>query len=610
MNAPFDSAKDRIREASDIVAVISQYLPLKKAGRNFKGLCPFHADSNPSLTVSPDKQIFRCFACNTGGDVIRFVQEFEKVTFPEALRILAQRAGIPYEREGARSGEADERQRMLEMNRCATQWFQERLRHKDAGRQAREYLQRRGILPETVEKFRLGFSVNRWDDLAEHLKEKGFPSAQAEKAGLLIAGDKGYYDRFRNRLIFPIFSVSDDVIGFGARVMDDTQPKYINSPESPLFQKGRTLYGLNFARRDILERHQAILCEGYVDVIRAHQEGVGQMVASLGTAFTEEHCTVVLRYTQEVVLAYDGDKAGQGAAVRGAEVFLNRGVRVRVAVFPEEHDPDSYMLEFGRERFQELVDQAPAFFEFRLAALKSQFDVGQDAGRIEVARQMMEWMGPIRDGLVREVYVQRLSEELGIRQDILQGVRLPAAGRSESAAAPGNPPPPQAGAGNRLQDISQAEADLLRGLFLDPGSIAWVRDQLDPELVTSDLVRQVFRLLIDNPVASVPELVDRIDDPAGKQFLAHMAVDHEPIHHPELFLRNVVLKLKIDALLRRYRETQEQLRQIESLSIPGKEDTQKILQLNKDLVESKVLLSALEKEQKAAVKEFMLRRPY
>src|SRR5437773_2589378 len=369
----FSSATlEQVRAASDIVDVIGSYLPLKRAGANFVALCPFHKEKTPSFNVNPHRQIFHCFGCHKGGDVFTFLREYENISFPEAVHRLAERARIPleFEKDPARQKNRFLKDTLLQIHEQITQRWQAALANAGAGQIARDYLAKRGVSAEAVKLFRLGCAPDSWDDTVNWAKSKGHDLALAEKAGLIIRreGADGYYDRFRGRLMFPICDEQGRVIGFSGRVLsgDEKTAKYVNSPETPIFTKGKVLFALDKAKRAILDLGFAIVCEGQLDTIACHGGGVCNAVAPQGTALTAAHGRILRRYTDDIILCFDGDVAGQRAAARAFEDLLSAGIPFRVASIPAPDDPDSYIKKLGRDAFVQLLIKADEFHDFYL----------------------------------------------------------------------------------------------------------------------------------------------------------------------------------------------------------------------------------------------------
>jgi len=370
-----DDTRERIRAASDIVDVIGSYLPLKRAGANFTALCPFHKEKTPSFNVNPQRQIFHCFGCHKGGDVFKFVMEYESIDFPEAVRRLADRAKIPLEQVKT-PGEQQSRyvkETLLQIHEQITQRWQSALSNEAAGQTARDYLAGRGVSAEAIKLFRLGYATDAWDDTINWAKNKAHDLPLVEKAGLILRkeGGDGYYDRFRGRLMFPICDEQGRVIGFSGRILsgDEKTAKYVNSPETPIFIKSKVFFGLDKTKRAVLDAGHAIVCEGQLDLISCFMAGIQNVVAPQGTALTADHARILKRYVDEVVLCFDSDNAGQNAAVRSLDSLLAAGLAVRVAVVPAPHDPDSFIKTAGGAAFKELIERAEGFFDYFLGRL-------------------------------------------------------------------------------------------------------------------------------------------------------------------------------------------------------------------------------------------------
>jgi len=458
---------ETIQSHNDIVEVVSRYLPLKKAGSTYKALCPFHSEKTPSFFVNPQRQIFHCFGCGAGGDVFSFLMRQDGLTFPEAVRQLAERAGIPLPEFGKE--ELSHRDRLLKLHALAADFYHWGLVKSKNGEIARSYLAKRKISAETIAAFRLGYAQPSWDSFLNHALKKGYSLDLIVEGGLAIrrAEKEGAYDRFRQRLIVPVCDSQGRVVAFGGRVIDPStrvpasagdaslrvsswerkeelhrQPKYINSPETPLFRKGQMLFGLHLAREAIAAAGEAILGEGYFDVIRAHQEGVKNMVCSQGTAFTEVQAQIFKRYTETVVTAFDADPAGIEASLRGLAIFLQKNFEVRIALLPAGDDPDSFIAREGAEAFRRAVKSAAPLIDFKLSELCRRHDVRTDRGKLKVLKEMLETIGLIESAVLKDSYVKKLASALGVSEaavgEELQKRRSPAS--APKAAAPPAPP--------------------------------------------------------------------------------------------------------------------------------------------------------------------------
>lgn len=415
----------QVLERCDIVEIIGGYIPLKRAGRNFKALCPFHHEKSSSFVVSADKQIYHCFGCGAGGNAIGFVMQQERLGFPEAVRFLADKVGVVIPESSPAASQATAlKQEVVKLNDLAVEYFhQNLLTKKDAAVEvARGYLRERGLRLEDVKQFRLGFALDEWDGLYGFLRSKNVDLKLVERSGLVVPREskEGYYDRFRDRIVFPIFDVKSQCVGFGARTMkDDKGAKYINSPDTPVYTKGQHLFGLQLTRHAIAKKDFVIVVEGYMDMILPFQYGVDNIVASLGTALTTEQIRLVRRYTDNVVMLYDADAAGQAAMVRSLDLLIEQDMNVRVANLASGEDPDSYIRKFGLEEFDKRIQAAQSLFDFKLQWLSAQFDVKNIEQRAEICNQMMATIYKMNNEIVRFGYLKQLGERLGLPEQVL-----------------------------------------------------------------------------------------------------------------------------------------------------------------------------------------------
>lgn len=415
-----DGLIEEIRQNNDIVEVISEYTNLKKAGKNYQGLCPFHNEKTPSFSVNADKQLFHCFGCKAGGNVFNFIMKIENLNFSEAIELLAKRAKIvlPNYGDDRIKGEKD---RLYEVNLLANRYFHYLLLQTKSGEKARAYLKQRGIAPETMEKFRLGYAANGWDGLLNSLSKRGFSPEILEKVGLVVPRKQqsGYYDRFRNRLIFPIFDLRGRVIGFGGRVLDDSLPKYLNSPETLLFNKSKSLYGLYHSRESIRTKQQVIMVEGYMDFLSLYQAGVENVVASLGTALTQEQAKLLTRYAGEVIIAYDADVAGAAATMRGLEILQSQGLRVKILDLPAGDDPDSFLRRKGKEAFLDLLANSLPWVEYNLQKTLNEYRT-TTGSKGQIVEKLLPILAKVNNQIERDEYIRSLSEKLSIREEALR----------------------------------------------------------------------------------------------------------------------------------------------------------------------------------------------
>lgn len=412
---------EKIKSQNDIVDVISERVRLKKSGRNFTGLCPFHNEKTPSFSVSQEKQIYKCFGCGEAGNVISFVMKEKNLPFVEAVKYLANRANIPLEsNNGEKSKTAKKKDLLYRVNVEAAKFFFSNLINNQS---AKEYFLNRGIKEQTIKKFGLGFANDSWNSLMFYLRRKGVNDILLEEAGLIsVNKEKGTkYDRFRNRVMFPVFDYQGRVIGFGGRVLDDSKPKYLNSPETLVFQKGTNLYGLNFALKHNLNERYFIIVEGYMDLISLHQYGITNVVASLGTALTINQARLLKRYADKVIISYDADMAGQMATLRGLEILRTAGFDVRVLNIPQGQDPDEYVRSNGREAFLKLINSAEPLIDYRMKKAEEGIDFKNSQSLILYAKRIMDIISDL-DPVEKDVYIKKASENTGIKEQTLYDI--------------------------------------------------------------------------------------------------------------------------------------------------------------------------------------------
>lgn len=528
---------EQIRAASDIVEVIGSYLPLKHAGANFVAVCPFHKEKTPSFNVNPQRQIFHCFGCHKGGDVFTFVKDYENISFMEAVRRLAERARIPLEFEQTPGQEKVRylKETLLQIHEQICQRWQGALANDAAGQLARDYLVQRGVSAEAVKLFRLGYAPDLWDDTVNWAKSKGHDLATVEQAGLIIRkdGEGGapahFYDRFRGRLMFPICDEQGRVIGFSGRVLsgDEKTAKYVNSPETPLFHKGKVIFGLDKSKRALLDAGFAIVCEGQLDLIACFMAGVQNIVAPQGTALTGDHCRILKRYVPEVVLCFDSDAAGQNATTRALDDLLASGLAIRVATVPAPHDPDSFIKERGGDAFRQLIEHAPGFFDYFLERLCRTNDLRTDRGRTAVVRGLGEAVMKTGDAVLLDTCARKAAGLLGVGVEAVKAEFKKAARevgpRSDAEAEPALTEP--------AVPPSAHEFWLLRLVLQDEDLVEWVIGHLDLAWVEHPVVRRVlearFAGFRNNDWAGVAAMLGEFNDDAVTRLVTE-AVSEEP----------------------------------------------------------------------------------
>lgn len=522
---------EQIRSANDIVDVIGAVLPLKRAGANFTALCPFHKEKSPSFNVNPHRQTFHCFGCHKGGDVFTFVREYESLSFIEAVKRLAERASIPLEFEN-QPGQQQARhlkESLLQVHEQITQRWQHALANDAGGQIARDYLSKRGVAAEAIKIFRLGYAPDAWDDTVNWAKSKGYDWPLVEQGGLIIRKEDSdrYYDRFRGRLIFPICDEQGRVIGFSGRVLsgDEKTAKYVNSPETPIFTKGKVFYGLDKSKRAILDAGAAIICEGQLDLIACFMAGVKNLVAPQGTAFTGDHARILKRYVDEVILCFDSDSAGQNAAVRVLDGLLAAGLAIRVATVPAPHDPDSFIKQYGGPAFRQLIDDAEGFFDFYLKRLCATNDVKTDKGRLAVVKDMAEALHKTGSAVLLDTYAQKTAFRLGVASEAVRsefrkvGRRTTAESttdREERAQESTTPP-------------SEREFWLLRFLLCSDDPIEWVVRAVEAAWIEHPTARRIVEARLsahkDGSWRGVPALIDQLQDDTAAALITEAVAD-------------------------------------------------------------------------------------
>ncbi len=549
-----------IKNSSDIVDIISETVVLKKSGKNFLGLCPFHSEKTPSFTVSPDKQIFYCFGCNAGGNVFSFLMKQEGLSFPEAARMLARRYGIDIPvrtMSPEQKRRISERESVLAINRQAMDFFRYALLKNASGKKAMEYLLKRGISREIIDDFKLGYAPEGWDNIAIYFSKKKQPDGLVEKSGLIIPrkGKSGFYDRFRSRIIFPIFDISMQVVGFGGRVLDNSLPKYLNSPETPVYNKSRSLYGLHVAKGKCRESKTVFIVEGYFDLLALHQHGVQNSVATLGTSLTPEHVQILRGFIGKngrVVLVYDSDMAGIKAAQRSIEVFDKGYVDASIVVLPAGHDPDSYLLEFGVESFTSLAAESKGVISFLIDCAVKKHGLSTE-GKIHIISDMKAPLAAINDNVARSLYVKELAECVGVDETaVLEKVREVSAGRRSDIAKPAADYVLQNN-GNRL------ERRIIAMMLQFPEVLSEVDNRGLLNLFEDNILKSIGQFILKHKDRSgefASELMTVIDDKDKRSIIASLVMGDD------LWDRDGCLKLIAQFESSRYRHERKLLQEI------------------------------------------------
>lgn len=573
----------RIREQADIVEVVSQHLSLKKTGQNYTGLCPFHHEKTASFVVSPARQIFHCFGCGVGGNVYHFLMKTEGLTFPQAVRALGEKVGvrIPTIRHSPPNPEAEREQAQLyELNQAAAHWYHKNLLERPEAKTAREYLAQRGIQTETIEVFCLGYAPPSWDGLLKKMTEKGWSPFLLEKAGLVSAREQqagpdparpaggrqtGFYDRFRDRILFPIWNLSGQAIGFGGRVLDEALPKYLNSPETPIYTKGRFLYTMEKARHEIGRSGCVIIVEGYFDAIALHQAGVKNVVATLGTALTPFHLQLIRRFAREVVLIFDPDQAGINATLRTVDLFLGSGMTARVVSLPSGQDPDNFVRAHGSEAFLTAVRQAKKLMDYALEQFIAQTGTSGIDQKLRVAEQILPLLSKMENRMEQSHYLKKLSDELKVKEaDLAHELKKFSEKGSRTAMRSMQPvtgPTP----------VPKEEEILLHLLLHGKLSLGRVAKVLTPEDFSDARLKRIIRLALDRfqKSASQEELLGLIHSelirPEDAAFLSELSLRELEYDDPDQTGEDCMRVLKqkdrqrlLDSIQRQIQRAEEQ----------------------------------------------------
>jgi len=567
----FRDPVDEVRERCDLVEIVSQYVNLRRSGRTMVGLCPFHNEKTPSFHVNPERQRWKCFGCGEGGDVFTFIQKIDNLTFREALEHLARKVGVEIRRTQQSAKVYTEKDIVLRANNVACEFFRSQLRESS---RALGYLERRGLSESTIEKYLIGYAPDSWDGLLNHLIKQRLDPAEAVKAGLLIAREdgKGFYDRFRDRLIFPILDLSERVVGFGGRALGDDPAKYLNTPETPLFIKSRTLYGLNRARRAISAEDRVIVVEGYMDAITAQEAGFENTVATMGTALTEDHVNIIARFTNNVVLAFDADSAGMAAALRSAPVFERAGLNIRIISMPAGEDPDSLLRSGDRSTFSKLVERALPVADYRVKLVLSKHDLQTDEGKAAALKEAAGILAEVDSIVERERLIRYLARyhpnfatgtslaEDHIRMEVMRFRSRKARQVQTKAVAP-EPQP----VGRKVSLIEQSERLLLGIIILRDADPNKVFEALPPKEFSGEPARLLAEALSSqfSELGKIDQedLAVRVAGTAGEQLLTDLLVglDPEELNHPVDDLIGVIINHKKNEKRKRMRALHQRI---------------------------------------------------
>ena len=541
-----DHIIDEIRDRTDIVTVISDHVVLKKVGKNFKGLCPFHSEKTPSFSVSPDKRIYHCFGCGVGGNVFKFLMEIQSISFPEVLKVLAERAGIPLPRNSSDHSTDPghkERETLRKLNEAATRYFQSLLKNPEGGLSARNYLTSRHFDAETLERYRVGWAAPTWKGLLTHVQQKSsITQEQLLKSGLIIKKEDSstVYDRFRGRVIFPIKDLHSNIIGFGGRsINEEDQPKYLNSPETLLYQKSETLFGMDQAKQTIRKENQVILVEGYFDQMRAVQHGVEYVVATCGTALTAKQASMLRNHAETAILIFDSDSAGRSAAEKGFDILLEHGMNVKIVVLPDGQDPDSFIQEQGAESFLEKIRNAKPFMESYIDALVRESPGQTPADKVKMANQILPLLAKIKNTVERSAWLEKFTSKTNIDDRTFL---------KELSKALTQNQPRIAETKSELAPLLNLEKHLVHLILSDKEMAQMVLLEVDPEDFSDPILKkiaQTCRQKIDNDEdLRIDQLLGQTEDPETRNVLSRLGLDSVEFESPERTIKDCIGKFK------------------------------------------------------------------
>ena len=544
----------RVSDANDIVDLISSYFPLKRAGTSFRALCPFHREKSPSFHVNPARQNYHCFGCGAGGGVLRFVMEYEHLDFPSAVRRLAQRAGIPIIEEASTAEDHQKhglRQRLLALHAEASTWFHDQLLKSPDASQARDYLKSRGLNSSVAKSWQLGFAPGSWDALLTHLRGRRFTQEEILQSGLASSKDEPprsgstLYSRFRNRVMFPIRNDYGEVIAFSGRILeaDAKAAKYVNSPETPLFTKGRVLYGLDKTKRDLIEKNAAIVCEGQIDLISAFEAGIRNVIAPQGTAFTGDQARLLKRYVETVLLCFDSDAAGKKAAARSLPALLSQGLLVKIVTLPQGEDPDSLIRNSGAEAFLEVINNATDFFEHSLNEAFASGELNDSAGKSRLVSRIAPPLALVQDAVLRETILGRTASRLGLPQGAIRvAMKAPSVEQDET----------QAQAPQQEEELTlSAGMEMLCRLALTSQEVrSWLRTQiqLDDFEAGAVLVTKLSQSDYEDEAPPPPTLLAQLTG-AEERLISAMDI-HRPTPTPLDRAKQILQGLSVQQLTR------------------------------------------------------------
>ena len=561
-----DEFIDKVRTSVDIVDVISATVSLKRVGKNFSGLCPFHSEKVPSFVVNRGKQFFHCYGCHVGGDVFKFIMLRDNINFFQAVKIIAEEKNIPLpiQRKSKRQEKLQKkREDLFQLNKEAVQYFRGNLLNSSEGNRAQHYLSQRGINLEVQEKFQLGYALNSWEDLYKKFTASGLEESFLLEAGLIAkrSSEEGFYDFFRERLIFPIFNKEGNPVGFGGRLLKEGDPKYLNSPDTAVFHKSWNLFGIDHAYRSIKQKDFTVLVEGYFDLISLYQEGIENVVAPLGTSFTKGHSKILSRFTKKVIICFDSDDAGKEATKRALNTFLEEDFQVKVALLPEGYDPDNYIKEFGKKGMIERLKKSKLAIEYLLIEAIKKRDISDPYQKLEALNEVLPWIVKIKSNIERLSYIGLVADELSIKDDlVLEQLR--------QRLRKGNIKPIPYNVFLEPMGI-HAELRLLQKMLQQPDCLHQLLPQLEADYFSQAQYRNIFNLIkkayLDRKNITYYEIVNLVEDEEVKNLLARIASDDmEPIENIDVSLYMNALKRSF--LERKQRKLQDEIEEAQKMN--------------------------------------------
>jgi len=547
---------EKITSKVDIVEIISKYIPLKRAGRNFKALCPFHHEKTASFIVSPQKQIYHCFGCGNGGNAFNFIMKYERIEFPEAVRVLADRTGVSIPRFQFNRNYS-ELEELYKINALACDFYHNNLLKVAEAKRAKNFLREREVSEEIISKFNLGFAQTLSDSLISYLCTKLIKKQLIEKLGLALMGSDGrYYDRFRNKLIFPIFDHRNRIAGFGARALDETMPKYINSPESPIYIKGNLLYGLNFASEYIRRLNQVIIVEGYMDVLTLFQFGIRNVVSTSGTSLTSEQVRLIKRLTNNAVIIFDPDKAGISASLRGLEVLLEFEMDIAIVNLPTGFDPDDFVRKFGAEKFIYSISQAKDIFDFKLDFLLTQYNAMNLKEKLKIISEMLLTISKVKNAILKTNLIRRLSEAISEDEETLlielKKIRNIPLHEPENILKK-----------NVLMNTRQAERIILGVVLEDKEALSEVKNSLCADDFREPNIRRVILTLFNMEIkdtARISNILCQFEDEPTRDLISEVLLEVDKLSDKRKNLFDCIRWIKQDNLKKTLKEIQQKIK--------------------------------------------------